>query len=89
MLNDAFLAVTKKHPGKLTHWVSYKTLHNTVMIQWLGKPDSMKINSQVHAVLSRAQFEQNLYSKICTAFVQKCDDRGTVITVNLEFRKFF
>ncbi len=88
MLNDAFLAVTEKHSGKLTHWVSYKILHNTVMIQWLGKPDPMKINNQVHAVLSRAQFELNLDSKICTTFVQKCDDRGRAITVNLEFRKF-
>ncbi len=48
----------------------------------------MKINNQVQAVLSRAQFEKNLGAKICTTLVQKCDDRGRIITVNLEFRKF-
>jgi hypothetical protein len=48
----------------------------------------MRINIQVHAVLSRTQFELNLGAKICTTLVQKCDDRGRVITVNLEFRKF-
>ncbi len=48
----------------------------------------MKINNQVHAVFSRAQFEKNLGTKICTTLVQNCDDRGTVITANLEFRKF-
>jgi hypothetical protein len=48
----------------------------------------MKLNSQVHTVLSRAQFEQNLGAKFGTIIVQKCDDRSRVITVNLEFRKF-
>ncbi len=52
MLNDAFLNITEKRSEKLTPKVSYKNLHNTVMIQWLGKPDSMKINNQVHAVLA-------------------------------------
>ena len=49
----------------------------------------MKINNQVHAVFSRTQFEQNLGTKICITPVQKCDDRGIVITANLEFRKIF
>jgi hypothetical protein len=49
----------------------------------------MKINNQVHAVFSRTQFEQNLGTKICITLVQKCDDRGIVITANLEFRKIF
>jgi hypothetical protein len=49
----------------------------------------MKTNNQVHAVLSRTQFEQNLVTKICTTLVQNCDDRGIVITANLEFRKKF
>jgi hypothetical protein len=49
----------------------------------------MKINNQVHAVFSRTQFEQNLGTKICIALVQKCDDRGIVITAKLELRKFF
>jgi hypothetical protein len=38
---------------------------------------------------SRAQFEKNLGTKFCTTLVQKCDDRGIVITANLEFRKIF
>jgi hypothetical protein len=46
----------------------------------------MKINNQVHAVFSRTQ--QNLGTEICITLVQKCDDRGIVITANLEFRKF-
>jgi hypothetical protein len=49
----------------------------------------MKINNQVHAVFSRTQFEQNLGTEICITLVQKCDDRGIVITANLEFRKIF
>jgi hypothetical protein len=50
----------------------------------------MKINNQVHAVFSRTQFEQNLgRKKIYITLVQKCDDRGVVITANLEFRKIF
>ncbi len=54
----------------------------------------MKSNNQVQAVFSRTQFDQNLGTKSCITLVQKkkkkkkkCDDRGIVITANLEFRE--
>jgi hypothetical protein len=49
----------------------------------------MKSNNQVQAVFSRTQFEQNIGTTSCITLVQKCDDRGLVITANLEFRKIF